>query len=81
MPKARQRRDEEPLLTERRPVALGILNQLVGLRYPNGTAAALQPVVEQNAGNLPALAGTGAITEEPAAAEADHRLGISRPRT
>ena len=29
-PETRQRRDEQPLLAERRPVALGVLDQLVG---------------------------------------------------
>ena len=75
LPKARLWRDQQPLLAERRPVALGILDQLVGLGDPDGAAAALQPVIEQNAGDLAALAGAGAVTEEPAAAETD---GIRR---
>ena len=73
--KAGQRRDEQPLLAERRPVALGILDQLVGLRDPDGAAAALEPVVEQDAGDLAALAGAGAVAEHPAAPEADGALG------
>ena len=39
-------------------------------------AAALQPVVEQDAGDLAALAGAGAVAQKPAAAEADGILGI-----
>ena len=53
---ARQRRDQQPLHAERRPVALRVLDQLVGLGDPDRAAAALQPVVEQDAGDLPALA-------------------------
>ena len=76
MPEARERRDQEPLLAERRPVALGVLDQLVGFRDPDRAAAALQPVVEQDAGDLAALAGAGAVAEQPAAAEADGVLGV-----
>ena len=39
-------------------------------------AAALQPVVEQDAGDLAALAGAGAVAEKPAAAEADGVFGV-----
>ena len=53
---ARQRRDQQPLHAERRPVALGVLDQLVGLADPDRAAAALEPVVEQDAGDLTALA-------------------------
>jgi len=72
----RQRRDQQALLSERRPVALGILDQLVGFRHPQGAASALEPVVEQDAGDLAALAGASAIAEKPAAAEADGIFGI-----
>ena len=68
---ARQRRHQQPLLAERRPIALGVLDQLVGFRHPERAAAALQPVVEQDAGDLSAFAGPGAVAEKPAAAEAD----------
>src|SRR5579871_3500876 len=54
--KARQWRDLQTLLSERRPVALGVLDQLVGLRDPESAAAALEPVVEHDAGDLAALA-------------------------
>ena len=80
LPEAGERRDQEPLLAERRPVALGVLDQLVGLRDPDGAAAALQPIVEDDAGDLAALAGAGAVAEKPAAAEADGVLGIARAR-
>ena len=73
---ARQRRDQQPLHAERRPVALRILDQLVGLRDPDRAAAALQPVVEQDAGDLAALAGAGAVAQKPAAAEAHGVLGV-----
>ena len=76
----RQRCDQQALLAERRPVALGVLDQLVGLRHPQGAAAALEPVVEKDAGDLAALAGPGAVAKEPAAAEADRGLGVVRCR-
>ena len=73
---ARERCDQQALLAERRPVALGVLDQLVGLGDPHRTAAALEPVVEQDAGDLTALAGAGAVAEKPAAPEADGVLGV-----
>ena len=73
---ARQRRDQQPLHAERRPVALRVLDQLVGFADPDRAAAALQPVVEQDAGDLPALAGAGAVAQEPAAAETNGILRI-----
>ena len=66
----------KPLHAERRPVALRILDQLVGLADPDRAAAALQPVVEQDAGDLPALAGAGAVAEKPAATKANGVLGV-----
>ena len=78
LPEPRQWRDQEPLLSERRPVALRVLDQLVGFGDPDRAAAALEPVVEQDAGDLAALAGAGAIAEEPAAAETDRGLGVIR---
>ena len=76
MPEARERRDQQPLLAERGPVALGVLDQLVGFGDPDRAPAALQPVVEQDPGDLAALAGAGAVAEKPASAEADGRLGV-----
>ncbi len=73
---ARQRRHQQPLLPERGPIALGVLDQLVGFRHPDRAAAALQPVVEQDAGDLAALTGAGAVAEKPAAAEADGVFSI-----
>ena len=73
---AGERRDQEPLLPERRPVALRILDQLVGLADPDGAAAALQPIVEDDAGDLAALAGAGAVAQHPAAPEAHGVLGV-----
>ena len=73
---ARQRRHQKPFHAERRPVALGVLDQLVGLADPDRAAAALQPVVEQDAGDLTALARAGAVAEKPAAPELHGILGI-----
>lgn len=50
------------------PIALRVLDQLVGLRQPDGLAAALKPVVHDDAGDLAALAAAGAIPEEEALA-------------
>src|SRR3546814_8551487 len=68
---ARQRRHKQPLLPERRPVALRVLEQLVRFRDTERTAPALQHIVEDDPGDLPPLASAGAVTEEPAAAELD----------
>ena len=65
----RERRDEKPLRSEGRPVALGVLDQLVGLADPHRAAAALQPIVEQDAGDLAALARAGAVSQKPATPE------------
>ena len=73
LPEAGERHDLEALLAERRPVALGILDQLVGFRHPQGPAPALEPVVEDHARDLPALAGARAVAQEPAAAK-PHRV-------
>src|SRR6202023_3487896 len=63
---ARERRDQQPFHAERRPVALGVLDQLVGLADPHRTTAALQPVVQQDAGDLTALSRAGAVSQKPA---------------
>jgi hypothetical protein len=76
LPEPRERRDQQPLLTQRRPIALGVLNQLVGFGDPHRAPAALQPVVEEDPGDLAALAGTGAIAEKPTSAEADGRVRV-----
>ena len=80
---ARQRRDQQPFHAERRPVALGVLDQLVGLADPHRAAAALQPVVEQDAGDLTALPRAGAVAQKPAAPESHGVVGIvaARPQT
>jgi hypothetical protein len=51
-------------------------SQLVGLADPDRAAATFQPVVEQDAGDLPALPGASAITQEPAAAKANGILRV-----
>ena len=73
---AGERRDEQSLHAERGPVALRVLDQLVGLADPDGAAPALEPVVEQDAGDLAALAGAGAVAEKPSASKADGVLCI-----
>jgi len=74
--KARKRCDQQAFLSERRPIALGVLEQLVGLRHPDRATAALEPVVEQDASDLSALAGAGAVAKEPAPAKANRILGV-----
>ena len=73
---ARQRRDEKAFLTERRPVALGVFDQLVGFGEPHRPPAALAPIVEQDAGDLAAFARTGSVTQHPAAPEANSMFAI-----
>ena len=63
--------DEQLLLSQGGPVALGVLDQLVGFRYPDRAAAALQPIVEEDAGRLAALPCPGSVAEKPAPPEAD----------
>ena len=69
---ARQRHEVGAVAAKRGPVAFGILDQLVGFGDPQRAAAALEPVVEDDRGDLAALAGAGAVAEKPAAPEA-HR--------
>ncbi len=73
---ARERCDQQPLHAERRPVALRVLDQLVGLADPDGAPPAFEPIVEQDAGDLAALAGASAVAEKPAAPKADRVLGV-----
>ena len=63
---------------ERRPVALGVLDQLVRLRHPHRPSTALKPVVQQDAGDLTALAGAGAVAQHPTPPEAHGVLGSIR---
>ena len=74
--KASAGHDEEALLAERRPIALRVLDQLVGFRDPEGAPPALERVVEQNAGDLAVLAGACAVAQELAAAKADGILSV-----
>ena len=71
-----QRLDEEALLAQGGPVAPRVLDQRLGLGDPQGLAPALEPVVENDAGHLAALAAAGAVAEEPAAPEA-HGVGCA----
>ncbi len=75
---AGERRDQKPFLPEGGPVALRILDQLVGLADPHGAAAAFQPIVEDNAGDLAALARAGTVSQKPAAAESHGILRLVR---
>src|SRR5262249_24445109 len=68
---ARKRRDEQALHAERGPVALRVLDQLVGFAHPYVAVPALEPIVQQDARDLTALTGARAIAEKPAAAKAD----------
>src|SRR3546814_3006945 len=49
---ARERRYQQAFLTECRPVALRIFKQAVRYRNPDRAAAALEPVVENDARDL-----------------------------
>ena len=53
------------------PVASRVLQQRIGLRQPERSLAAPQPLVEDDGGDLPALAAAGAVAQHPAAPEAD----------
>src|SRR6185503_10089607 len=64
-----QRLDQQRLLAKRGPIPSRIADQGGGTRYPDGTTLALEPVVEDDAGDLAALAAAGAVAEEPAAPE------------
>ena len=75
---ARLRHDLKLFLAQRRPVALRVLEQLVGFRNPQRLAAALEPIVQDDAGNLAALSGAGAVAEIKAAAEAHCFFGVVR---
>ena len=79
--KARQRRHQQALHAERRPVTLRVLDQLVGLGDPDGLAAPAHPVVEDDGGRLAAFASTGAVAEHEATPEADRALRIVRRRS
>ena len=56
------------------PVAARVFQQLVGGGQPQGPAAAAQPVVEDDGGDLATLAAAGAVAQHPAAPET-HRRG------
>src|SRR3546814_14234547 len=56
--------DVERETADRGPVATCILQQRLGLGYPHVLAAPAQPLVEDDGGNLTALAGTGAVAKE-----------------
>ena len=61
---ARKRHDVGAVAADRRPVALRVLDQLVGFGDPDSAAAALEPVVENDRRDLAALAGAGAVAED-----------------
>src|SRR3954464_959852 len=79
--KSRKRRHEQPLHAERGPIALRILNQFFGFADPDRPAASLQPIVEQDAGDLPTLASPGAIAQKPAATKPNGVLRIIARRS
>src|ERR1700753_987135 len=53
-----------------------MLDQRGGLADPDGTAAPLRPIVEQNAGDLPPFASPGPIAQKPAAAKPNRIIRI-----
>ena len=66
------------LAADRGPVAARVLEQLVGGGQPQRPAAAAQPVVENDGGDLAALAAAGAVAQHPAAPETHwHRQGFA----
>ena len=71
---------QEPFLAQRRPIALGVLDQLVGLADPNRATTAFEPIVEQYPRDLAALARPRAVAQKPAASKADGVRGIIRRR-
>src|SRR3546814_16627528 len=76
----RERDDVALGAAERGPVAHRVLDQLVGLGDPERPAAALEPVVEDDAGDLAALAPPGAVAQEPNAPAAQGVPGsMGRP--
>src|SRR3546814_3398854 len=66
LPVMRERDDVALGATEGGPVAHRVLEQLVGLGDPERPAPALEPVVEDDPGDLAALAGSVAVAQEPA---------------
>ena len=78
LPEARERHDLERLAAERRPVALGVLDQGVRLGDPDMPAAAAQPVVHQDARDLPPFTRARSVTQEPAAPEAHGIRSVGR---
>ena len=67
--------------SERDPVAARVLDELVGLREPKRPPPAAQPVVEDDGGDLAALARAGAVAEHPArAGTGPERTAPRRPR-
>src|SRR3546814_6822134 len=83
LPVMRERDDVALGATEGGPVAHRVLDQLVGLGDPERPAPALEPVVEDDPGDMPALAGPVAVAPEPADPEAHGacRPGVDRKST
>ena len=63
---------------DRGPVALGVLDQFIGFGDPDRPAASFEPVVENDRGDLAALAGASAVAEKPATAEPHGTFGAFR---
>src|SRR5690606_586196 len=73
---AREWRDQQAFHAERRPVALCVLDQLVGFGDPDRLTPSAQPVVEDDRGRLAALASSGPVTEHEAPAKPDRTGSI-----
>src|SRR3546814_10098882 len=75
---ARERRYQQAFLTECRPVALRIFKQAVRYRNPDRAAAALEPVVANDARELAPFARAGAVAHKPSAPELHVGFGLLR---
>ena len=75
---ARQGHDVGAVAADRGPIAFGVLDQFVGFGNPDRAFAALKPIVENDGGDLAALAGAGAVAEKPAAPKTHGIRGIGR---
>ncbi|KQV33400.1 hypothetical protein ASE37_17635 [Rhizobium sp. Root268] len=73
---ARQRRDQQLLLTKRAPITLGIFDQGLGFRDSDVLPAALQLIVENDARGLPILPGSCAIAEKPSTTVSHRAFGF-----
>src|SRR3546814_19994360 len=74
-----ERRHQQSFLSQRLPVAHRVVMERVRTAHPDRAAATFEPVVEDDARDLPALAGARSIAEEPAAPAPDGGVGLTGP--